>query len=150
MLVPARSSAAHAGFDIFGKTEAANQLPRSSLAQVIRPFGARRIKRREASHGASRNVMSNTEHSGPRMRPGYESAIDDIAERGAAALRDAKAGVDDVAADARARANEVLDGARDVRDTVADAILESVRTRPYTTLVIAGLAGFIFGAMRRR
>ena len=94
--------------------------------------------------------MSNTERTGARTKSGYESAVADIAEQGAAALREAKTRVDDVASDARAKANEVLDSARDVRDTLADAILRSVRMRPYTTLAIAGLAGFILGAMRRR
>jgi ElaB/YqjD/DUF883 family membrane-anchored ribosome-binding protein len=96
--------------------------------------------------------MSNTdtERSGPRMKPGYESAIDDIAERGAAALREAKAGVDEAVADVRQKESEALDGARDLRDAVADKILDSIRRRPYTTLVLAGLAGFLYGAMRRR
>jgi ElaB/YqjD/DUF883 family membrane-anchored ribosome-binding protein len=37
-----------------------------------------------------------------------------------------------------------------MRDSVADAILDSVRRRPYTTLAIAGAIGFLYGAMRRR
>ena len=48
------------------------------------------------------------------------------------------------------KGQEALDGARDVRDTAADAILRSVRTRPYTTLAIAGFIGFLCGALRRR
>jgi ElaB/YqjD/DUF883 family membrane-anchored ribosome-binding protein len=91
--------------------------------------------------------MSNTERTGPRMRPGYESAIDDIGEHGAAALHGAKAGVDEAVADARHKGSEALDGARDLRDAVADAILDSIRTRPYTTVALAGLAGFLYGAM---
>jgi hypothetical protein len=75
--------------------------------------------------------MSNTERTEPRMRPGYESGIDDIAERGAAGLHEAKAGVDEAVADARHKGSEALDGARDLRDAVADAILDSIRTRPY-------------------
>jgi hypothetical protein len=61
--------------------------------------------------------MSNTERTGPRMKHGYESAVDEIAEHGAAALRETKTRVDDVVTDARAKADETLDRARDVRET---------------------------------
>jgi len=36
-----------------------------------------------------------------------------------------------------------------VRDTVADVVFDCIRTRPYTTLAIADLAGFLLGALRR-
>ena len=96
--------------------------------------------------------MSSTGHSGSRASAatGFESAIDDIAAKGTAALRDTKAGIDDVVADVSEKGKEALNGAREVRDTVADVVLDSIRTRPYTTLAIAGLIGFLYGAMRRR
>jgi ElaB/YqjD/DUF883 family membrane-anchored ribosome-binding protein len=78
------------------------------------------------------------------------SALDDITARGTAALRGTKAGIDDVVSDVSEKGREALQGARDVRDTLADALLSSVRKRPYTTLAIAGLVGFAYGAMRRR
>ena len=67
------------------------------------------------------------------------SVTDDIATRGAAAV-----------ADISEMGGEALRSARDVRDTFADAILNSIKARPYTTLAIAGLIGFAYGAMRRR
>ena len=103
--------------------------------------------------------MSTTAHTGSRASAakGLESAIDDITAFGAAAARDArtaardaKAGIDDVVADVSEKGREAMQGAREVRDTVSDAILDSIRTRPYTTLAIAGLIGFLYGAMRRR
>ena len=96
--------------------------------------------------------MSSTGHSGSRASAatGFESAIDDITAKGAAALRDTKAGIDDVVAGVSAKGQEALNSAREVRDTVADVVLDSIRTRPYTTLAIAGLVGFLYGAMRRR
>ena len=87
--------------------------------------------------------MSNTERA-------VLSALDDITARGTAALRGTKAGIDDVVSDVNEKGRETLQGARDVRDTLADALLSSVRKRPYTTLAIAGLVGFVYGAMRRR
>jgi ElaB/YqjD/DUF883 family membrane-anchored ribosome-binding protein len=79
-----------------------------------------------------------------------EAALDDITTKGAAAFRDTKASVNRAVSDAAEKGQEALQGAREVRDSVADAILESVRTRPYTTLAIAGAIGFLYGAMRRR
>ena len=88
--------------------------------------------------------MSTTERTGPR------AAADDLTARGAAALRDAKAGFDGVVEDVGQKGREAMRSARDVRDTFADAVLDAVRTRPYTTLALAALAGFAYGAMRRR
>lgn len=88
--------------------------------------------------------MSTTEHTGPR------SAADDLTARGTAALHDAKAGFDSVVDDVSQKGREAMRSARDVRDTFADAVLDAVRTRPYTTLALAALVGFAYGAMRRR
>lgn len=96
--------------------------------------------------------MSSTERTGPRANPAtdYKSAVEDITSRGAAAIRGAKTGFDDAVSDATEKGREALDSARDVRDTFADAILSSIKTHPYTTLAMAGLIGFAYGAMRRR
>ena len=96
--------------------------------------------------------MSSTERSEQRTNgmKDYEAALDEIAERGAAAIKNTKARVDRVVSDAADKGEEALKGAREVRDTVANAILRSVRERPYTTLAIAGFIGFLYGAMRRR
>ena len=80
----------------------------------------------------------------------YEAKLDEIADRGAAAIKSTKARVDGVVSDMSNKGEEALKSAREVRDSVADAILESVRKRPYTTLAIAGFIGFLYGAMRRR
>jgi ElaB/YqjD/DUF883 family membrane-anchored ribosome-binding protein len=79
-----------------------------------------------------------------------EAALDDITAKGTAAFRDAKASVNKAVSDATEKGQEALESARDVRDSLADAILDSVRRRPYTTLAIAGAIGFLYGAMRRR
>ena len=95
--------------------------------------------------------MSSTGQTGSRARTAdYEAALNDIADRGVDAIRNAKAGFDDAVADASQKGREAVRGAREMRDDVSDAILEQVRTRPYTTLAIVGLIGFLYGAMRRR
>ena len=92
--------------------------------------------------------MSTTQHASSVSD--IEAALDDIATKGAAAIRNTKAKVDEAVSDATEKGQEALQRARDVRDTVSDVILDSVRTRPYTTLAIAGAIGFLYGAMRRR
>ena len=70
------------------------------------------------------------------------------AERAASTARDAKADFDEAVADLSE--SEAVQGARGVGRTLADALEESIRKRPYTTLAVAGLIGFLYGAMRRR
>src|ERR1044072_1058343 len=96
--------------------------------------------------------MSTTERTASRAnaRTDYEAAITDIVDQGVAAIRGAKAGVEEAAAGIGETGREALQGARDVRDSLADAVLNSIKTRPYTTLAIAGLVGFAYGALRRR
>jgi ElaB/YqjD/DUF883 family membrane-anchored ribosome-binding protein len=96
--------------------------------------------------------MSTTERTASRANAttDYEAAITDIVDQGVAAIRGARAGVEGAAADIGEKGREALQGARDVRDSFADAVLNSVKTRPYTTLAIAGLIGFAYGAFRRR
>lgn len=79
-----------------------------------------------------------------------EAALDDITAKGAAAMRNTRARVDEAVSDATEKGQEALQRARDARDSLGDFVLESVRTRPYTTLAIAGAIGFLYGAMRRR
>ena len=95
--------------------------------------------------------MSTAERSAPRPAAmDYEAAINDIADKGIAAIRDGKARVEEAASDIGETGREALQGAREVRDTLADALLNAIKTRPYTTLAVAGLVGFAYGALRRR
>src|SRR5262249_671240 len=55
-----------------------------------------------------------------------------------------------VVADVGAKGQEAMDAVQEVGDKVVDAIDESLKTRPYTTLAIALGIGFLFGAMWRR
>ena len=96
--------------------------------------------------------MSRTERADLSAKPAgrADAALDDMTAKGAAVMRDAKAGLDGMVADATNKGQAALRSARDVRDTFADAILGSVKSHPYTTLAIAGALGFIYGATRRR
>jgi len=58
--------------------------------------------------------------------------------------------VEGVMSDAAAQGQEAVDAVREVGDNLADAIDESLRKRPYTTLALAAAIGFLFGAAWRR
>jgi ElaB/YqjD/DUF883 family membrane-anchored ribosome-binding protein len=62
----------------------------------------------------------------------------------------AKQSVDGVLSEASDIGGEAADAMREVRDTLADAVEESVQNRPFTTLAMALGAGFLIGAVWRR
>ncbi|SRR6266545_5085366 len=104
--------------------------------------------------------MTNTERSTYPSSPNTygssgrthapEVPTDDLAAKGAAAFREAKAGVESVIADAGEKGQQAMNNVRQVGDTFAGAIEKSITTRPYTTLALAVVAGFLFGATWRR
>jgi ElaB/YqjD/DUF883 family membrane-anchored ribosome-binding protein len=62
----------------------------------------------------------------------------------------ARKSVDGVLSEAGELGTEAADAMREVRDTLADAVEESVHNRPFTTLAMALAAGFVIGAVWRR
>jgi len=75
---------------------------------------------------------------------------DIFAAKGDRAWQRARAGVDEALADAGGRGREAVDAVREVGDNMLEAIDESLKTRPYTTLALAAAIGFLFGATWRR
>jgi ElaB/YqjD/DUF883 family membrane-anchored ribosome-binding protein len=65
-------------------------------------------------------------------------------------VKRARQTVDGALADASELGSEAADAVLEMRDSVADAIEESVHNRPFTTLAMAVAAGFILGAAWRR
>jgi ElaB/YqjD/DUF883 family membrane-anchored ribosome-binding protein len=65
------------------------------------------------------------------------------------AVRDVKAGFDERIDDLSRKGREAVEGARDAWSALGDALQQSIRTRPYTTLAVAGFIGFLYGATRR-
>ncbi len=73
-----------------------------------------------------------------------------VTNTGNAAWRRAKARMDGAVSDAENKGREAAGAVREVSDKFVDAIDDSIKTRPYTTLaLVAGLA-FLFGATWRR
>jgi len=79
----------------------------------------------------------------------YEAKLDDITNRGISALRTTERKANAAISSAADASRDALDRAERVRDSVSGAILHSIKVRPYTTLAIAGLIGFAYGALRR-
>jgi ElaB/YqjD/DUF883 family membrane-anchored ribosome-binding protein len=79
-----------------------------------------------------------------------EQVADILASRGNAAWQRAKSSVDDVVSDAQDRGRDAMGAMRDVSDNFVEAIDESLKNRPYTTLAIVAGLSFLFGATWRR
>lgn len=79
-----------------------------------------------------------------------EQVSDILSNKGNAAWRRAKTSVDDVVSDAQAKGQEAVGAVREVSDHFVEAIDETIKERPYTTLAIAAALGFFFGAAWRR
>jgi len=75
---------------------------------------------------------------------------DIFAAKGNAAWSRARSNIEGVMSDASAKGQEAVDAVREVGDNMVDAIDESLKKRPYTTLALAVGIGFLFGATWRR
>jgi ElaB/YqjD/DUF883 family membrane-anchored ribosome-binding protein len=73
-----------------------------------------------------------------------------LGTKGNAAWQKARSSVDDMVAGAQDTGREAVDAVREVSDNFVEAVDESIKTRPYTTLAIAAAIGFFFGAVWRR
>jgi ElaB/YqjD/DUF883 family membrane-anchored ribosome-binding protein len=73
-----------------------------------------------------------------------------LAAKGTKAFARARSNVEGVISDAQDAGMEAVGAVREVGDNVVDAIDESLKKRPYTTLALAAGIGFLFGAMWRK
>ena len=73
-----------------------------------------------------------------------------LGTKGNAAWQKARSSVDDMVAGAQDTGREAVDAVREVSDNFVEAVDESIKTRPYTTLAIVAGIAFLFGATWRR
>jgi len=97
-----------------------------------------------------RSTSSSNTHGSSGRAHAPEISTDDLAAKGAAAFREAKAGIESVIADAGEKGQQAMNNVRQVGNTFAGAIEKSITTRPYSTVALAVVAGFLFGAIWRR
>jgi len=69
---------------------------------------------------------------------------------GNAAWRRAKSTIDEAVAEAEGKGRDAANAVREVSDHFVEALDESIKSRPYTTLAIVAVLAFLFGATWRR
>jgi ElaB/YqjD/DUF883 family membrane-anchored ribosome-binding protein len=79
-----------------------------------------------------------------------QQVADIVANRGTTAWQRARSGVDEAVSDASDKGREAVDAMREVSDKFVEAVDESIKNRPYTTLAMALGLGLLFGATWRR
>ncbi len=105
---------------------------------------------RQAASAASGNIQNDLQSLRDDFSRLAEQVGDILSNKGNAAWRRARSGVDGVVADAQDKGRDAVDAVRDVSDNFVEAIDDSLKTRPYATLAIAAGLGFLFGATWRR
>jgi len=110
--------------------------------------GLREVKK--AAGEASGDIQSDLQ----ALRDDFARLAEQVSEilgtKGSAAWQKARSSVDDMVAGAQDTGREAVDAMREVSDNFVEAIDDSIKTRPYTTLAIAAAIGFFFGATWRR
>ncbi len=104
----------------------------------------------KAASGASGDIQKDLQTLRDDFARLAEQVTDILAGKGNAAWQRAKSSVDEVVADAQGKGREAVDAMREVSDHFVEAIDESLKSRPYTTLAIVAAIGFVFGATWRR
>ncbi len=105
---------------------------------------------RNAAAGSSEDFQQDLQ----ALRDGFRRLADQIADivggSGGAAWRRAKANMDEAVAGAQEKGRDAASAVREVSDHFVEAIDESIKTRPYTTLALVAGVAFLFGAAWRR
>src|ERR1700683_5044612 len=105
--------------------------------------GLRDVKK--AANEASGDIQADLQ----ALRDDFALLADQVStilgNKGSAAWQQARSNVDDIMAGAQDTGREAVDAMREVSDNFVDAIDESIKTRPYTTLAIVAALGFLFG-----
>ena len=110
---------------------------------------AARESGKAVSDGGS-NMQGDLESLRSEMRRLTDQISEIVSAKGSAAWSRARSNLEGVVSDATAKGQEAVHAVREVGDNMVDAIDESLRKRPYTTLAIAVGIGFLFGATWRR
>jgi ElaB/YqjD/DUF883 family membrane-anchored ribosome-binding protein len=104
----------------------------------------------KAMSDASGSIQADLESLRNDVRRLTDQISDIVTSKGTAAWNRARSNIEGVVSDATAKGQEAVNAVREVGDNMTDAIDESLRKRPYTTLALAVGIGFLFGATWRR
>ena len=104
----------------------------------------------KAASAASGDIQADLEALRNDVARLANQITDIFSSKGDAAWSRTRANVEGVMSDVTAKGQEAVDAVREVGDNMVDAIDESLKKRPYTTLALAVGIGFLFGATWRR
>ena len=123
---------------------------RETVRETVRDAKDAARESGKAASAASGDIQADLEAlRSDVVRLGNQIA-DIFASKGGVAWSRARSNVEGVMSDVGAKGQEAVAAVRDVGDNVVDAIDESLKKRPYTTLAVAAAIGFLFGATWRR
>src|SRR2546423_6760176 len=97
--------------------------------------------------GDVRTDLESLRHDVRRLT---DQLADIVTSKGNVAWNRARSNIGGVVSDATSKGQEAVDAVREVGDNMVDAIDQSLKKRPYTTLALAVGIGFLFGATWRR
>lgn len=106
--------------------------------------------RAAAAAEASSNVQGDLQTLRDDLSRLAETISGIASNRGNAAWRRARSSVDGAQTKSQEAVQEAFGAVRDVSDNFIDAVDQSLRRRPYTTLAIAAGLGFLLGTAWRR
>lgn len=126
----------------------------SSMSNMARDAatGAREAARETAAAASSgaRDIREDMEALRSDVTRLSQQIANIVTDKGSKVWTRARSNMEGVIADAQGAGREAVGAVREVGDHVVDAIDESIKTRPYTTLALAAGIGFLFGATWRR
>ncbi len=104
----------------------------------------------KAAYEAGGNIQADLDTLRSDVRRLTDQLSEIVASKGTAAWNRARSNIEGLVSDASSKGQDAVDAVREVGDNLADAVDESLRKRPYTTLALAVGIGFLFGATWRR
>jgi ElaB/YqjD/DUF883 family membrane-anchored ribosome-binding protein len=104
----------------------------------------------KAASGSAKDIQEDLEALREDVAKLTSQLADILTAKGNQAWRKAKSNVEGVISDVEAKGMEAVGAVREVGDNMLDAVDESLKKRPYTTLALALGIGFLFGATWRR
>jgi ElaB/YqjD/DUF883 family membrane-anchored ribosome-binding protein len=102
------------------------------------------------TNGTQKNIETDVSALQKDMAKLMSQIGDIVAAKGSDAWQHARSNIDDVVSDAKAKGSEAVSAVRDVSDNLVNALDESIKRNPYTTLALAVGLGVLFGATWRK
>src|SRR6516164_3063152 len=118
----------------------------SSASDTVRTVGKESLEISEASD----DIQTDVQNLLDELRRLAAQVGNIVADKGGETWQRARPSVEGVVSASQEKGREAVDAVRDVTDNFVDAIDESIKERPYTTLALFAIGGFILGAMWRR